>query len=172
MYTPSLKLISPALACMLILTACDKANLDPVTQLKIRLTDVPVNAQEVNIHIKEVRVNLANDTAWTTLNTKAAIYDLLDYQNGKDTLIAEGMLSATSTVKELRLILGDSNTLKINNEVYQLSIPGSSRSGTKITVDKKLNRNIETIVLDFDAALSVVELGKGIYQLNPVIRLK
>jgi hypothetical protein len=87
-------------------------------------------------------------------------------------VIAQGNLSATNTVRELRVILGDSNTLKINNEVYHLNIPVNLRGGTKIIIDKKLNKNIESVVLDFDAALSIVELGKGNYQLNPVIKLK
>ncbi len=172
MKVPGIRIILFALGSLIILTNCDKKNLEPVTQLKIRLTDVPVNAQEVNVHIKEVRVKFANDTTETTLNTKEAIYNLLDYQDGKDTVIAQGNLSATNTVRELRVILGDSNTLKINNEVYHLNIPVSLRSGTKIIIDKKLNKSIESVVLDFDAGLSVVELGKGNYQLNPVIKLK
>jgi len=172
MSVPGIKIISSALASLVILTACDKANLDPVTHLKVRLTDAPVNAQEVNVHIKEVRVNLVNDTVWTKLNTNAAIYNLLDYKDGKDTLIAQGTVPATNTVKELRLLLGDSNTIKINNDVYPLGVPGGLQSGIKITLNKKLNKNIETIVLDFDAGLSIVELGKGTYQLNPVIKLK
>ncbi len=172
MRVSGIKIISSALASLAILTACDKANLDPVTQLKVRLTDAPINAQQVNVQIKEVRVNLEGDTAWTILNTPAATYNLLDYQNGKDTLIAQGNVHATSTVKELRLILGDSNTIKINNEVFPLSVPVSSLNGYKIIVNKKLNRNIENVILDFDAGLSVIELGKGNYQLNPVIKLK
>ncbi len=167
-----IKIISSALASFVILTACDKANLDPVTQLKVRLTDAPINAQQVNLHIKEVRVNLVNDTAWIKLNTNAAIYNLLDYKDGKDTLIAQGTIPATYTVKELRLLLGDSNTIKMNNDVYPLSVPSGVQSGIKITVNKKLNKNVETIVLDFDAALSIVEVGKETYQLNPVVKLK
>jgi hypothetical protein len=172
MKVPGIRIILFALGSLAVLTNCDKKNLEPVTQLKIRLTDFPINAQEVNVHIKEVRVKFANDTTETTLNTKEAIYNLLDYQDGKDTVIAQGNLSATNTVRELRVILGDSNTLKINNEVYHLNIPVSLRSGTKIIIDKKLNKSIESVVLDFDAGLSVVELGKGNYQLNPVIKLK
>lgn len=172
MEVPGIKFVSSALASLVILTACDKANLDPVTQLKVRLTDAPVNAQEVNVQIKEVRVNLVDDTAWIKLNTNAAIYNLLQYKDGKDTLIAQGNIPATSTIRELRLLLGDSNTIKINNDVYPLSVPVSLQSGYKIIVNKKLNKNVESIVIDFDAGLSVLELGKGTYQLNPVISLK
>lgn len=172
MSVPGIKILSSALALLVILTACDKANLDPVTQLKVRLTDAPVYAQQVNVHIKEVRVNLANDTAWTILNTNSATYNLLNYQDGKDTLIAQGNVRATSTVKEIRLILGDSNTIKINNDIFPLSVVGSSQGGFKILTEKKMNKNIETVVLDFDAGLSVIELSKGNYQLSPVIKLK
>jgi hypothetical protein len=38
-------------------------------------------------------------------------------------------------------------------------------------VDKKLQQTIETILIDFDAALSVKEETDG-YKLKPVIKLK
>jgi hypothetical protein len=166
------KMRTAVLASLVFFGSCEKINLDPVTELKVRLTDAPVNAQEVNVHIKEVRVNYSKDTSWTSLSTKAGVYNLLDYQNGKDTLIAKGGVKATNVIQELRLILGEDNSLKINNETFPLQISNGFEKSLRVIVDKKMNREIETILIDFDAALSIIETSKGSYQLRPVLKVK
>lgn len=154
-----------------IIAGCDKTNIKPITQLKIRLTDAPINAQEVNVNIKTVRVKLSDDTAWITLRPNSGVYNLLEYKNGKDTLIAEGVVPATKFINELQLILGDSNTIKIDNNPYALNLADAS-GNIKILAYSKMNKNIETITLDFNAALSVTEFAKGSYQLKPVVSIK
>jgi hypothetical protein len=139
------------------------------TTLQILLTDAPTALQEVNIDLKEVRVKFT-DTAWVTLQTTAGIYNLLALQNGVSSIIAQGNF-ATNVVKEIRLILGENNTIKENNQIYPLRIPSGSESGLKIKVDKKLNATIETLLIDFDAALSVKKENDG-FKLRPVIRVK
>lgn len=141
--------------------------------LQVRLTDNPVPFQEVNVDIKEVRVKFSDETTddeWVTLTTNAGIYDLLKLQ-GVDTALATGLLP-TNTVKQIRFILGPNNTIKDNGIVYPLVIPSGSESGLKIKVSKKLNATLETLVIDFDAALSVLKEGDGDYKLRPVIKVK
>lgn len=149
--------------------ACKKES--GTSTVHIRLTDAPASWDEVNIDLKEVKVNFNNDTAgWISLDTKDTIYNLLGLQNGLDTLIAQGTFP-TNTLNEVRLILGDNNTIKANGQIYPLTIPSSSTSGLKIKVRKKLNATLETIVLDFDAGASVTEEQEG-YKLRPVITVK
>ncbi len=164
--------VATAFAMSGILSECEKASLQPVTDLKVRLTDAPLNAQEVNVNIKEVKVNYSKDTAWTSLKTNAGIYNLLNYQNGKDTLIAQGNVHATKIIQEMRFILGDNNTIKINNEVYPLNFSAGSNNSIQITIDRKMNKNTESIIVDFNAGLSVTETTKGYYTLKPVLTLK
>ena len=158
-----------ALISSTLFVACNK---DAGTStLHIRLTDAPAVYDEVNVDLKEVRVNFRDDsTGWVTLQTKDTIYNLLGLQNGLDTLVASGTVP-TNTVKEVRLILGDSNTIKVNGQLYPLTIPSGSTSGLKIKVNKKLNATLETMVLDFDAGASVTDEADG-YKLRPVIRVK
>ena len=164
MFSLALALISSTL-----FIACNK---DAGTStLHIRLTDAPAAYDEVNVDLKEVRVNFSDDsTGWITLQTKDTIYNLLGLQNGLDTLVASGTVPA-NTVKEVRLILGDNNTIKVNGQLYPLTIPSGSTSGLKIKVNKKLNATLETVVLDFDAGASVTDEADG-YKLRPVIRVK
>ena len=160
----------PVIMGLMVFFACNKSVEN--AELRIRMTDAPFNAQEVNIDLKEVRVNFDKDTSgWVTLNTNARVYNLLGLQNGVDTLIASAIIPG-GTVKEIRLILGTNNTIKINNVVYPMAVSSADESGLKIKVDKKLRSTIETVLIDFDADLSIIQTGSNTYKLKPVIKLK
>ncbi len=155
----------------IVISGCKKSS-ESNSQLTVNMTDAPFDAQEVNVDIKEVRVNFAKDTAgWVTLNTNARIYNLLTLQNNRDTVIASSSISA-DTVKELRLILGTENSIKIKDIVYPLSVASGDESGLKIKVDKNMNAGLNDVLIDFDADLSIIQTGTGQYKLKPVIRLK
>ena len=151
--------------------SCKKNNGNDTT-LNIKLTDAPFDAQQVNVDIKEVLVNFRNDSSsWVPLQTNAKVYNLLGLQNGVDTLLATSPVPS-GTVQELRLILGTNNSIKINNIDYPLSVASGDESGLKIKVSKKLTSSIETLVVDFDAGLSIIQTGNGTYKLKPVLKLK
>ncbi len=158
------------LTSAVVFTACKKNK--ETTKLDIQLTDNPYNAQEVNVDIKEVRVNFSDDSSgWVTLNTYAGVYNLLGLQNGLDTLIASAIVT-TGTVKEIRFVLGSNNSIKINNVVYPLTIPSGSESGLKIKVNKRLAVGFDSLLIDFDAALSIFQNGTADFHLKPVLKLK
>jgi hypothetical protein len=154
----------------LMIVSCKK-DADQTT-LRIRLTDGPGDFQQVNVDIREIRVKTSNDTAqWILLQTNAGIYNLLDFQNGIDTLIASGPVPVV-TLKEVRFILGPDNSVMVDSIIYPLTTPSAQESGLKVKIDKNLGLDINTFVLDFDAAESVKVQGNGIYKLHPVIKLK
>lgn len=150
--------------------ACNKEN--ESTRVKIRLTDNPYNAEEVNVDIREVRVKFRDDeNSWLTLDTEQGVYNLLGLQNGLDTLLAEGDLP-TNQVKEIRFVLGDDNSIMIDGNVYPMTVPSGSESGLKLKVNKTLSGTVDSILVDFDAALSVHQTGTGDYHLKPVLKIK
>lgn len=163
--------------CMLLISgtltffSCDKDNTPGNTNLQVRLTDAPVAYDQVNVDIREVRVNFRDDsTGWVSLNTNAKVYNLLGLQNGVDTLLATGTVQA-GIVKEIRLILGSNNTVVVGGVSYPLTIPSGGESGLKIKVGKKLAASLDSILVDFDAALSIKLEGGG-YKLRPVLKIK
>ena len=158
---------------MLLFISCSKDQSNKTTTVQVRLTDNPINADEVNVDIQQVRVNFNEDSinGWTDLNTHAGIYDLLGLQNGVDTLLAVGTIP-TNFVKEIRFVLGANNTIMVNGIVYPLTIPSGSESGLKIKVDRQLNGTLDSLLIDFDAALSIHQTGTGDYQLRPVLRVR
>lgn len=162
-----------ALLVAVVFIACSKDNSDANTTIKIRLTDNPVNAEKVNVDIRQVRVKFSDDSihGWVDLNTYAGVYDLLGLQNGVDTLLAVGVIP-TNVVKEIRFVLGTNNSIKVAGVTYPLTIPSGSESGLKIKVDKKLNGTLDSLLIDFDAALSIHQTGVNIYQLKPVLKIK
>ncbi|HAO45637.1 MAG TPA: DUF4382 domain-containing protein [Ferruginibacter sp.] len=173
-----LSLVTAFLGFLIVLPSCQKNSTGQggTSTLQVRLTDAPVPFDEVNVDIREVRVKFSDDTlsnnGWVTLNTYPGIYNLLDYQNGVDTLLATGAFPL-QVVKEIRFILGPNNTIVDSlGAVYPLTIPSGSESGLKIKVNRQLHETLETIVIDFDAALSVKKEGTGDYKLRPVLRVR
>ncbi|MBC7902157.1 MAG: DUF4382 domain-containing protein [Gemmatimonadaceae bacterium] len=155
--------------------ACKKdSNKEETTELTIRMTDAPFNATEVNVEILQVRAKFTDDDGpdgWYDLNTRAGIYNLLTLQNGIDTALAQGIVPLR-TLKEIRFVLGNRNSILINNVLYPLTIPSGSESGLKIKLDKKLNARFDFLLLDFDAQMSIIQTGNGEYKLKPVIKIK
>ena len=158
-----------------VFISCNKDNNQGTSTLNVRLTDNPAAYEEVNVDVREVRVKFSDDSlsndGWVTLTTFPGIYNLLALQNGVDTLLGTGAFPL-QTVKEIRFILGPNNTIKDAGVVYPLTIPSGSESGLKIKINKKLNATLETIIIDFDAALSVKKEGTGDYKLRPVLKIK
>ena len=163
-----------ALTCAtVVITACSKDSSKGTTTLRVNMTDAPLLADEVNVDIRQVRVKFGEDSVagWTDLNTTAGVYNLLGLQNGVDTLLAVGTVP-TDWVKEIRFVLGTNNSIKVAGVTYPLTIPSGSESGLKIKVNKQLRGSLDSLLIDFDAALSIHQTGNGSYQLKPVLKIK
>lgn len=156
------------------LVSCSDSDGAKYARLNIRLTDAPGDYDEVNIDLQGVQVHSENGEqggGWISLDVNAGVYNLLDLTNGLDTLIATGEIPA-GRVSQIRLILGNNNTLRIGDQVIALKTPSAQQSGLKLNVHADLIGGITyTMLLDFDAARSIVKAGaSGNYILKPVIR--
>ncbi len=164
------KMYMVAAALVLVFMGCNKDddNNDPAT-LNLRLTDAPGPYDEVNIDIQEVEVKSNSGTLMMSVN--AGVYNLLDFVNGADTLLATAGIPA-GKVSQIRLILGSNNTVVIGGQSYPLSTPSAQQSGLKLNLHKDLSGGVTyMLLLDFDVARSIVETGNGNYILKPVIRV-
>ena len=148
-----------------------------MTKFNVYLTDAPGDYEEVLIDIREVRVHVDNadstdEGGWQTLeNINEGVYNLLDFTNNMDTLLASDELPA-GHISQMRLILGDNNQVKIDGVYHDLKTPSGQQSGLKLNIHADLEEDIEyDIWIDFDADKSIVKAGNsGIYILKPVIR--
>jgi len=158
---------------LLIATACSNSDSSENAQLEIRLTDAPGDYEEVNIDIQSVEINASetdSDAGWKTIDVNRGVYNLLKLTNGLDTVLCHVELPA-GRISQIRLILGESNSVKKNGVITPLKTPSAQQSGLKLNVHADLTPGITyTVLLDFDAARSVVEKGNGGFNLKPVIR--
>jgi hypothetical protein len=137
-------------------------------------TTVRSNYEAVNIDIQNVSIHISADTnetsGWDDLETNTGIYDLLDFAAGNDTIIALDSVLQVQTVSQIRLLLGENNTVVENGVTYDLDTPSAQTSGLKIQVHAPLEPNkIYKVVLDFDADQSIIKTGNDKYKLKPVI---
>jgi hypothetical protein len=171
MKNPRLRTTFIVTAIVAIITAvtysCSKT--DDKGNFYMKLTDSPGDYQEVNVDIKGAQV-YSDKKGWVDLDVKAGVYNLLQLTNGNKVLIASGAV-ATGNVSQVRLILGEHNTVRIADQVYVLETPSSQQSGLKLNIHDEIMPNASyTLILDFDASKSVVKTGNERYILKPVIR--
>lgn len=162
-------------------TGCKKEeNNDPVSgnaELNVSLnssTSSRSNYESVNIDIQKVSIHTSTDTTqssgWIDLETNTGVYDLLDYNASNDTIIALDTALQVITISQIRLILGNNNSVVELGETYDLETPSAQTSGLKIQVHEHIEPNqAYKVVLDFDVDKSIVKTGNGKYKLKPVI---
>ncbi len=163
------KLLILSFATLLIgLTACQKSGSDRTT-MNIKITDGPGNYDAVVLNVKEINVITSGGTTTLAVGNKA--FDILKFRNGRDTLIASQTIPS-GTLKEVRLVLESTgNYVRVGGVNYDLKTPSGQSSGVKLKVQEDLLDGVAyTLLLDFDAAKSIVETGNGKYILKPVIR--
>ncbi|MEO5599846.1 MAG: DUF4382 domain-containing protein [Cyclobacteriaceae bacterium] len=161
--------ISVTLLSLLFLSCENEKN----AKVEVWLTDAPGDFQEVNIDLKAVEIHSSgtdNERGWQSLAITEGTINLLDLTNGRETRLGDLELPG-GKISQIRLKLGDNNTIKLNDQVYPLATPSAQQSGLKLQIHQVLAEGITyKILLDCDAALSVVKTGSDTYSLKPVIR--
>ena len=156
---------------MCIVTACTEKDDHPAehARLKIYLTDAPGDYQEVNIDVLSVRI-IINDSL-IDLPTNKGIYNILDFTNGKDTLLVEYDIPA-GYLSQIRLVLGNENSILRDGLIHELKTPSAQQSGLKLNVHENIHPGMSyAYVLDFEAERSIIRTGNGKHLLKPVIRV-
>ncbi len=159
-----------SIALIIAVNGCKKktspANTYPYN---VKMTDAPGPYSAVYVDIKGVEVT-GTDGKIVILNVNSGVYNLLNFSNGVDTLIATATLDI-SAVEQIRLILGSNNTVLLNGVSYPLATPSAEQSGLKLQVHQTLEAGVQNyVLLDFDANKSIIQLGNGSFKLKPVIR--
>ncbi|ATP55781.1 hypothetical protein CPT03_04520 [Pedobacter ginsengisoli] len=155
-------------------TGCKKdTQTSGTTKVEIRMTDAPGDFDAINLNVKQVI--LVSGGKPYTFEVDHGIFNILDFRIGTsspDILVASGDMPS-GEINEIRLVLYDNNTIVVDGKVQDLKTPSAQSSGWKV----KLTENPElvpgvtyTLLLDFDAAKSIVATGNGKYILKPVVR--
>lgn len=178
-------LFTLSLAMFLGFTSCDSTGSDGATgTMSVAMTDAPANYDSVLVTVNNIRVNKdedaetdstesddeAEEEGWVTIMDEPMEINLLELTNGNQITLGSSELE-TGTYSQIRLILGDNNTVTVNGETYALQTPSAQQSGLKLNVDAEVEEDaIYSLLIDFDAARSIVETGNSEYILKPVLR--
>lgn len=161
-------------AVVLGLSSCtnDEISSDKAT-LVVKLTDAPADYEEVLIDVQDLQIHASsneNEGSWVSLPVNKGVYNLLDFRNGLDTLLATIELPA-GNISQMRLVLGNNNRVKVDGVYHNLDTPSAQQSGLKFQINAQLEEGIVyELWIDFDAARSIVAKGNGGFSLKPVIR--
>jgi hypothetical protein len=137
--------------------------------MTLLLTDAPAVYDEVNVDIIGVEA-IVNDSV-IHLDVNAGIYNLLDFTNGKDTVLVDQQIPS-GKLSQIRLILGENNTLVKGTTVYPLTTPSAQQSGLKLNVQATFVQGFAyEYTIDFDASKSIVTTGNGKHILKPVLKV-
>ncbi|MCO4293866.1 DUF4382 domain-containing protein [Solitalea sp. MAHUQ-68] len=171
----NIKLLFLLATATLGLSACSKTESN-TAHLQIRMTDAPGNYEEINLNVKEIIVKVNDTTGGSYVLEADKQFNILDFKAGSatpDILVADEEIP-TGKIKEVRLVLNETgNTIKVDGQLYDLKIPSGYSSGwkVKLTEEPSLTPGFAySLVLDFDAAKSVVKTGNGKFILKPVVR--
>ena len=153
-----------------MLFACDSNDKQTVG---FYLTDAPANEDiiAVNIDVQSIKYSIDDET-WIDLPMSPVNVDLLQFSNGKDTLLSNIELESGVKIHQVRFILGSNNTITLSDStVHPIATPSAQQSGLKLNVQSfsEVTSGYK-VVIDFDASRSIIKKGNGEYQLKPVIR--
>jgi hypothetical protein len=158
---------------LLMTASCSEDENAGTAMLEVRLTDAPGDYEAVMVDIQDVQVKASKDNSedgWISLDVNTGKYDLLKLTNGLDTLLGTAELPA-GKISQIRLVLGEENTVTVDGVEVALFTPSAQQSGLKVLVTAELQAGLTSVItLDFDAARSIVATGVGSYNLKPVIR--
>lgn len=165
---------------VLILASCSSSDGNDGTQtskVSVRMTDAPGDYDQVNVEVLDVKIKSNSETGedgWVSIgNIKPGVYNLLDLTGGVNVLLADNEVPS-GYLGQMRLILGDKNTVVKDGVTYPLKTPSAQQSGLKLKVNQTLTAGATyDFLLDFDVEHSVVvEAGNsGNFNLHPVIRV-
>lgn len=148
------------------------------SRVQLKLIDAPGDYEEVNVEIVDVLINSTEDEeGWTSITPDdfiPVIVDLTELIAGNELLLSD-VIVPPGMLKQIRLVLGDNNTLLIEGDSgpVDLDTPSAQQSGLKLKLNTELEPGYSyTFILDWDVQKSIVKAGNsGKYILKPVIRV-
>jgi hypothetical protein len=166
-----------AMVVMLGFQSCDSDDEDNTARIQLKLVDAPGDYLEVNVEIVDVQYNNSdNEAGWMSFGTPEDYpinVDLTTLIAGNSLLLADQIIPS-GMLKQIRLVLGDGNTIKIEGQetMMALNTPSAMQSGLKLNLKTALDAGFTyTFILDWDVQKSVVMASEGMYNLKPVIRV-
>lgn len=172
---------------ILCFTACDNSDnsftstppleTNQTSKIAVRLIDAPGDYDEVNLEVIDVlikRDQSDEDSGWVSIGaSKVPVqYNMMELTGGVNALIADTLVPS-GYLGQIRLLLGENNTVVKDGVSHPLKTPSGQQSGVKLMVNQTLEPGISyDFTMDFNVDKSVIKAGNsGNYNLHPVVRV-
>jgi hypothetical protein len=145
------------------------------SKVQILMTDDPsliFDSIFIDIRRVEVKVERANNGGeyWDTLNIRPGIYNILNFRNGIDTLLASGFI-ANGEIKKLRMTLGTNNSVMKSGVRFPLRLHNND---PYVIIDipdvDRIASNSFRIWIDFDGHGSIIKVRNNEFELKSKIK--
>ncbi len=160
-------------AATMLMTSCQK---DPsgTGSMVVKMKDAPTDFDSVNVEVLSTEVHYSNSpSGWVTLPTNSGVYDLLLLQNDVTAVLANSNQLPVGDITQMRLILGSTNYVVVDSLSFPLDLSSQDKTGLKFNLNTTVNAGDSVeVLIDFDAAQSIVETGNGKFKLKPVIKVE
>lgn len=167
---------------ILLMVNCDDSdskNKTETARVQLKLVDEPGDYEEVNIEIVDIQYQSSEDDeeGWESFTPEGGYpinVDITELIAGNSLLLTDEVVPV-GILKQVRFVLSDNNTLKIEREeeLIPLDTPSAQQSGLKLNLDEELEPGfVYTFILDWSVQESIVKAGNsGKYILKPVIKV-
>ncbi len=165
---------------MLLMFNCnsDNGSKNDTAKVQLKLVDEPGDYLEVNIEIIDIQYKSSDDEEnWVSFNPEGGYpinVDITELIAGNSLLLTDEVVPV-GILKQVRLVLSDNNTLKIEGEddLIPLETPSAQKSGLKLNLNEELESGfVYSFILDWNVQKSIVKAGNsGKYILKPVIKV-
>ncbi len=165
---------------LLLMVNCDSdnSNKNETARVQLKLVDEPGDYLEVNIEIIDIQYKSSDEEeSWESFTPEVGYpinVDITELIAGNSLLLTDEVLPV-GVLKQVRLVLSDNNTLKIEGEegLIPLDTPSAQQSGLKLNLDEELEAGfVYSFILDWNVQKSIVKAGNsGKYILKPVIKV-
>jgi hypothetical protein len=167
------------LLTLLLLVSCEKDknnsagnnNLPDKAAFSVKMVDSPGSYDAVNIDVLSLKANYNGQWVEFPLESPG-IFNLLDFTNGNSLILIGDTALLPGTITEIRLLLGESNTVVVDGISHDLQTPSGQSSGYKVKMEPQALEAGRTyvMVIDFDVNRSIHQTGNGKYMLKPVVQ--
>lgn len=139
--------------------------------ITVKLVDAPGDFKAVNVEVVDVMIKMNDDSedenGWVSLEVEDETINLLDFTGGMSKVLVERFPIPAGTLSQMRLVLGDGNTIVIENDSeedveHDLKTPSAQQSGLKLKVNSEIEEGYSyDFILDFDVEKSIVMAGNS-----------
>ena len=168
-----LLILSAIIIFTTVFTSCTNNDNEKNSRISIRLVDNPGDFDKVYVDVQDVLVKKEGE-GWESIgNVDAQIYDLLTLTGGIDALLVDSEIPS-GMLNQIRLVLGDQNSIVIDGITFPLNTPSAQQSGLKLSVNTELVAGVAyNFILDFDVdrSIAIVAGNSANINLHPVIRV-